>query len=439
MIRARVSKRVWKQTVLFALVFAVIFSLVAFAQIVFVQFQANEEEVSVLKKTAEEVSNEIYPGKWDPTGYRQSTVQDTNYIILTSDGLLVDFPGFVRGLIVQARAIAEDIYEKPVLMKTEIGDAWLVAGRKLEGGSVVAGISDHGQLRDPQSILQTSLSRFGKTIDDAIKVKARSINLEVDYAILGEFGDVRDLQTGFPLRAKALLPVDSKKEAWYRKVLDGTDYIVYKKSILDVSGRIVGTVLAFDDISGQLRVLGQQKRFDYFVAFIVWLGTALGAAAYNVVGERKRRQQEVSLEEALQSGESQIVEFKEGIDSPDKVREVARAMAAFSNTNPGNIFIGIRDSPVEVVGIRAGTQKELDEFQKRIRDVAVQLVKPPVRIRVAQIDHQGKKVLRIFVPRGSAPVYFVDNVPYVRDVTSVSKAGPDELHLIFRSFARLSM
>src|SRR5207302_77422 len=156
----------------------------------------------------------------------------------------------------------------------------------------------------------------------------------------------------------------------------------------------------------QLHVLDEQKRFDFLTAFGAWLVTALGAAIYTLTDELLRRRKEVSVDEALRTGESQTVEFKEGIDAPHKSREIARVMAAFANTNSGNIFIGIKDNPVEVVGVQLATPKDLDELQKRIREIAVQMVRPPIRVRVDCFDHQGKKVVRVFVPRGTAPVYF---------------------------------
>src|SRR2546422_7193735 len=127
MVRYPVSKKTWKQTLLFSLTFAVIFSLIAIAQIAFIQFRAYEEEVAVLKRAAGEVSDDIYPGRWDPKGYNQSDLQQTDYLIVTSNGLLVDFQGFVQGLIAQAKPVTEDINEKPSLIETEIGENWLAA------------------------------------------------------------------------------------------------------------------------------------------------------------------------------------------------------------------------------------------------------------------------------------------------------------------------
>src|SRR5207302_7233470 len=131
--------------------------LIALGQTLFVQHQANIREVTSLQQAAKAVSDEIYPGEWDPTGYRQSDLRETSYFIITNGGLLVDFADFVPGLIAQARPLREDIFGSPVLVKTEIGEIWLIAGRKLIGGSVVAGISNPNRLKNPKATLLGSL------------------------------------------------------------------------------------------------------------------------------------------------------------------------------------------------------------------------------------------------------------------------------------------
>src|SRR2546430_5573234 len=105
MVRYPVSKKTWKQTLLFSLTFAVIFSLIAIAQIAFIQFRAYEEEVAVLKRAAGEGSDDLYSGKGDPKGDNQSELQQTDYLIVTSNGLLVHFQGFMEGLTSQAKPI----------------------------------------------------------------------------------------------------------------------------------------------------------------------------------------------------------------------------------------------------------------------------------------------------------------------------------------------
>jgi hypothetical protein len=92
--------------------------------------------------------------------------------------------------------------------------------------------------------------------------KPRAINAEVDNAVLDEFGDVKSVETAFPLKIRLALPKDLKEGVWYQKVIEGKSYVVYPRPILDKSGRAVGTVVSFEEISGQLRVLEKQKRFN---------------------------------------------------------------------------------------------------------------------------------------------------------------------------------
>jgi predicted HTH transcriptional regulator len=81
---------------------------------------------------------------------------------------------------------------------------------------------------------------------------------------------------------------------------------------------------------------------------------------------------EISLEETLQKGEGQSIEFKAGvIDS-----NVAKVIAAFANTNAGNIFIGVEDNG-GISGLREQTAQERDQLLRKIRQVTT-MIQPPV-------------------------------------------------------------
>jgi predicted HTH transcriptional regulator len=130
------------------------------------------------------------------------------------------------------------------------------------------------------------------------------------------------------------------------------------------------------------------------------------------------------LEDALKTGESDVVEFKEGFSD----KNIAQAIAAFANTISGNVFVGVADHG-EIVGIPLATStvKDRDVILQRVRNIAATSIKPPVFVRTKFLDMNGKIVLRVFVPRGSAPVYVVEGVVYLRHMASVMKAEPDQL------------
>src|SRR5208282_1352565 len=141
--------------------------------------------------------------------------------------------------------------------------------------------------------------------------------------------------------------------------------------------------------------------------------------------------QAASLPDALKNGESQWVEFKEGhADVP-----LQRAIAAFANTNSGTIFLGVNNN-AGVVGIDCDTPQKKDGELLRIRNITTQAIKPAISVRADFLVHQAKTVLRIFVPRGEQPLYFLNYEIYVREQTSSMKATPEQIEAILSKFYR---
>jgi ATP-dependent DNA helicase RecG len=143
----------------------------------------------------------------------------------------------------------------------------------------------------------------------------------------------------------------------------------------------------------------------------------------------RKRPQAASLEDALKNGESQAVEFKEGHAHVP----LERAIAAFANTNSGTIFLGVNNN-AEVVGIDCDTAQKKDEELQRIRNIITQAIKPTISVQVDFIVHQGKTVVRIFVPRGDQPLYFLNHEIFVREQTSSMNATPEQVEGIMAKF-----
>lgn len=110
-----------------------------------------------------------------------------------------------------------------------------------------------------------------------------------------------------------------------------------------------------------------------------------------------------------------------------------RAIAAFANSNSGTIFLGVNNK-AEVVGIDCDTAQKKDEELQRIRNITTQAIKPAISAHVDFIVHQGKTVVRIFVPRGEQPLYFLDHEIYVREQTSSMNATPEQVERILTRF-----
>ncbi|MBA4097645.1 MAG: hypothetical protein C0484_12875 [Rhodospirillum sp.] len=132
-------------------------------------------------------------------------------------------------------------------------------------------------------------------------------------------------------------------------------------------------------------------------------------------------------------GESQTVEFKERF--PDQAREMAKEIAAFATSNEGMVLVGVSDDG-KIKGI--GNAQEKDQLVSRLEGVCKNVVKPPVTPKIEVVAIDDALILVVRVPRGDAPLYFVDGVAIVRHLTSARPAEPHEITQLVLSRSRAS-
>jgi len=113
---------------------------------------------------------------------------------------------------------------------------------------------------------------------------------------------------------------------------------------------------------------------------------------------------------------------------------LAREIAAFANTNSGNIFLGIDDLG-KVVGLTQIDPYQRGELLRKVRDITSAKISPRVVTETAFLTYENKVVLRIFVPRGDQPLYSVEGLFYIRQQNSTEKATPQQIVAIVNKFA----
>jgi len=134
---------------------------------------------------------------------------------------------------------------------------------------------------------------------------------------------------------------------------------------------------------------------------------------------------------ALVEGEGQSIEFIAGY--PDNAHELAKEIAAFSTSNDGTVFLGVTDDGQVVGMVDLDEAVQRDALQQRISGVTTGIVRPSANVSVSFVPHRDKTVVRIFVPKGADPVYYVRNVPYLRHLDKSRPADPHEVEgLILR-------
>jgi len=132
------------------------------------------------------------------------------------------------------------------------------------------------------------------------------------------------------------------------------------------------------------------------------------------------------LEYALGEDEGWHIEFKR--EMPTTARDLAVEIAALSSVDDGGtIFLGVTDDG-DVVGVEdTETMPGRDRWRLRIGSLATKSVQPPNPVTVYFNEAVGRRVVKIWVPRGIAPIYYVNNIPYIRNLAESRKATPEEV------------
>jgi len=408
-----------------ALAFACLFTASAVTQYLFVKQRLVSTAISALEEWANQIEREIvFRDKWDLDGFRHADILAPNFSVLTSDGFLIEVEGFFSGLLPPAQPIDPSVFVRPDSVKTEVGETHRVFGKRLEDGAIWVSVLDFdNQLRDLAAIddlLFKTASKFGPNVAQALKVNTRDIDSRIDYAIVAANGEIEFAIGNPPLKLQGTGKLaTSQGTRWTNS--DGKKLLVYQRPILSSRFEPVGEIVLPKDFTAEERALHQTILFSLCLALGSWLIAVTLLVVPLVRYELEKRSLEISLEEALKKGEGQSIEFKAGvIDS-----NVAKVIAAFANTNAGNVFIGVEDNG-GVSGLREQTAQERDQLLRKIRQVTT-MIQPPVSPAATFLPHDGKTVLRLFVAKGSHPLYVLQGTIWVRRLAEVVSADRQEI------------
>lgn len=99
-------------------------------------------------------------------------------------------------------------------------------------------------------------------------------------------------------------------------------------------------------------------------------------------------------------------------------------VVAFANTNGGTVFIGVSPNlKTPPVGV-----EKPDEVVATLKSEIQNKVTPPIDVTIDVLESQGKKVLRVSVPRGTEIPYTVEGTRvYIRQESETSLALRDEI------------
>ena len=148
---------------------------------------------------------------------------------------------------------------------------------------------------------------------------------------------------------KSALPEIPDNPTFVPTLRIGTGYYsTFVQPVKSRTGRKVGVIRDFEDISDQQRILHQSVMFNAFVAAVLWIITVGFAAVYL----RRTRVPEITCAQIPLLQESDTVEFKSSLRwnyrekkrDPEMERVVVKTTAGFLNSyQGGNLIIGLDD------------------------------------------------------------------------------------------------
>ena len=113
-------------------------------------------------------------------------------------------------------------------------------------------------------------------------------------------------------------------------------------------------------------------------------------------------------------------------------KKIAKIIASFASTKGGRIYIGIDDGG-NVIGLNM-SYKEFDQFENHISNITADSITPTVQVSVDKFIVGDKIFIQIKVPKGSEPLYCVNNRPYIRVLTTSRPAKINEIKQKYLDF-----
>jgi len=415
-----------------ALLFAVVFSVLAGGQYWFVSHQLHRTTQRQLLRAAEGIRADIaFQSAWDLLGYRRvsSEAGADIYAVLAATGTVIDVIGYAPGFLQNVSFPFSFKYDEPFRAKSDVGENWVFYVRKLKDGMAILGARGDGLPEDLEQRIRINAERFGNSVAQAIQVQERSIDGLFDYAVVDERGMLRQSLTAIPLKTSSP-QIPGKPTFIPLRPINGGVYAILEDPIADKNGRTVGVIRVFRDVTDEQRVLREAGIFNIGIAAVIWLATISIAAAYL----NHLRGTEISCAQIPLLDESDKVEFKSSLrwDYKNQVasREVERAViktvAGFLNCDhSGTLVIGVNDQK-QILGLDAdystfkSVKRDRDGFEQTLRQILVNAVGEIIYAKCVKVTFcklSDKELCLVRVAAAREPVFVhTEGVPtmYVR-------------------------
>jgi len=247
-----------------ALLFAVLFSVVAGGQYWFVSHQLHQTTQNQLLRAAEGIRADIgFQSAWDLLRYRRvsSEAGADIYAVVSATGTVIDVIGYAPSLLpkVSFPFVFKD--DEPFRAKSDVGENWVFYVHKLKDGMAILGTRTDGLLEDVEQRIRINAKRLGNTVAQAVQVQERSIDGLFDFAVVDEGGMLRQSLTGIPLRTLSL-QIPAKPTFIPLRAINGGLYAMLEDPIDDKNGLAVGVIRVFRDVTNTTRA-SRSRNFQH--------------------------------------------------------------------------------------------------------------------------------------------------------------------------------
>jgi predicted HTH transcriptional regulator len=146
-----------------------------------------------------------------------------------------------------------------------------------------------------------------------------------------------------------------------------------------------------------------------------------------IVNDRTALMECHELIEMVRKGEDSFRQFKEKVDSIDKL---AVELSAFANSEGGCLVVGVTDRG-ELAGI---DREEAGRLNQWIANAASSKIEPPLFVRTEILICEEKRLLIVHVPRGPHKPYAVNKMEFwVKNGADKRRATREELFRLMQS------
>lgn len=447
-------RALYKNAILFAFLFGIGFGVIGLLEHRFAVWQISDGESSDLLQTVGDVSESlIQNGHWDLAYYRQwDNSTPSSYFIISDTGQLVDIKGDPSDFLRSTVPPDQYVPPRPTLIKTDIGETWLIQNRRIDGESVVGGIdaADLVGLKDPELLLSRELAKYGSTAKSADALEPTTLrNFVTGVITVKGSGEIATVGDGVPLRVRIEAPdqlLDGHVQTW-RKT--GSNYSLLSRRAS--AGSHSALIVAFDDMD--TTAIDQSLRFNLLVAAASWLVAFLGYIGLSIRSALKKSEHDSSLEistrQLIAQGENAPLEFKEtfrwdvraGKENDEMRLMVLKTIAAFLNTDGGTLLIGVADDRT-IRGLGADKFKNADDAMLQLTNLVRDRISSThltfIKMRVEDMG-DSLEVLRVDCRAASTPAYVrtFKNPPqlafYVRTGPATLELPLDQVHPYIRT------